>query len=100
MTSAFRAGDFWSWTACSKALPAAGPNPTRIIAPALVAYMNGHDHRGGYAEKSGVHYVTFSAMVEHDTPQSCNVVDVYSDRLVLRNAGSAEGQQLKIRPAR
>jgi hypothetical protein len=69
-------------------------------APALIAYMNGHDHRGGYAEKGGIHYVTFSAMVEHDAAHSCNVVDVYPDRLVLRNAGSAQSRQLKIRPAR
>jgi len=68
--------------------------------PAVAAYMNGHDHRGGYAEKNGIHYVTFSAMVEHDSGQSCNVVDVYSDRLTLRTAGSAQGRQLKMRPVR
>jgi hypothetical protein len=39
-------------------------------------------------------------MVEHDAAQSCNVVDVYSDHLTLRKAGSAEGRQLKIRPVR
>ena len=69
-------------------------------APALVAYMNGHDHRGGYAEKNGIHYVTFSAMVEHDAAQSCNVIDVHSDHLTMRNAGSAQGRKLKILAAR
>jgi hypothetical protein len=39
-------------------------------------------------------------MVEHDAAQSCNVVDVYSDHLTLRNAGSAQGRQLKIRSTR
>jgi manganese-dependent ADP-ribose/CDP-alcohol diphosphatase len=69
-------------------------------ANSLVAYMNGHDHQGGYAERKGIHYLTFPGMVEHDAEQSCKVVDVCSDRLVVREAGSMVGQDLKIRAKR
>ncbi len=61
-----------------------------------VTYMNGHDHRGGYAEKNGVHYVTFPGLVESDPARACKVVDVYPDRLVVRSAGQADGQVLRI----
>jgi manganese-dependent ADP-ribose/CDP-alcohol diphosphatase len=69
-------------------------------ARSMVAYMNGHDHKGGYAERNGIHYLTFPAMVEHDAEQSCKVVDVFSDRLIVRGAGSMVGQELKIRANR
>ena len=69
-------------------------------APSMVAYMNGHDHKGGYAEHNGIHYVTFPAMVEHSSEQSCKVVDVFPDRLIVRGAGSMAGQELKIRADR
>jgi hypothetical protein len=63
----------------------------------MAAYMNGHDHKGGYAEHKGIHYLTFPAMVEHSAEQSCKVVDVFPDRLIVRAAGSTAGQELKIR---
>ena len=69
-------------------------------APSMVAYMNGHDHKGGYAEHDGIHYPTFPAMVEHSAEQSCKVVDVFPDRLVIRTAGNSAGQELKIRTRR
>jgi len=69
-------------------------------APSMVAYMNGHDHNGGYAEHARIHYLTFPAMVEHSVEQSCKVVDVFPDRLVVRTAGNPAGQELKIRTRR
>jgi len=65
--------------------------------PAVAAWMNGHDHRGGYASRNGIHYVTFAGMVEHDAVPACRVVDVYPDRLVVRTAGQKEGQTLPLR---
>ena len=57
-------------------------------ATSMAAYMNGHDHKGGYAEHNGIHYLTFPAMVKHSAEQSCKVVDVFPDRLVVRGLGS------------
>jgi manganese-dependent ADP-ribose/CDP-alcohol diphosphatase len=67
--------------------------------PATAAYMNGHDHQGGYAERNGVHYVTLPGMVEHDAASACKVVDVYRDKLVLRAAGQTASQPLMLRTA-
>jgi hypothetical protein len=65
--------------------------------PALAAYINGHDHKGGYAARNGIHYLTLPGMVEHDAGQSCQVVDVFPDRLMVRQAGSQGGRELKLR---
>jgi hypothetical protein len=65
--------------------------------PAGAAWMNGHDHKGGYAERSGVHYITVPGMVEHDAASACQVMDVYRDRLVLRNAGKSDGRAFVLR---
>ena len=55
--------------------------------PAVAAWMNGHDHRGGYAARQGIHHVTFPGLVEIDAASACRVVDVYTNRLVVRIAG-------------
>jgi 3',5'-cyclic AMP phosphodiesterase CpdA len=66
--------------------------------PATVAYLAGHDHRGGYAERGGVHYLTLRGLVESRPEESCQVVDVYPDRLVMRSAGRRTGRTLPLRP--
>jgi manganese-dependent ADP-ribose/CDP-alcohol diphosphatase len=65
--------------------------------PATAAYVAGHDHRGGYAVHNGIHYITLPGMVESETTESCRVMDVYPDRLILRNAGQTGGRQLPVR---
>jgi manganese-dependent ADP-ribose/CDP-alcohol diphosphatase len=67
--------------------------------PAVAAWMNGHDHRGGYALDKGIHHLTFSGMVEGAAASTCRVVDVYQHRLVVRKAGEnpvASGVQALI----
>ena len=65
-------------------------------APALVAYLNGHDHRGGYAARNGVHYLTLPGMVEWDAEQSCNMVDVYDDRIEVRRPGKPAWRTMRL----
>lgn len=64
---------------------------------ATAAYINGHDHRGGYAARNGIHYVTIPGMVEHDAASTCKVVDAYPNHLMLRSAGQTGGQSLALR---
>ena len=64
---------------------------------ATAVYLNGHDHRGGYAMRNGIHYVTLPGMVEHGAESACRVMDVFADRLVLRVAGRSGGQTLALR---
>jgi hypothetical protein len=65
--------------------------------PTLVAYIAGHDHRGGYAERMGIHHVTLEGMVE--TPADGNafgVVDVYGSRLEVRGSGAMKSRVLEF----
>lgn len=66
--------------------------------PRVVAWFNGHDHQGGYAERKGIHYVTFPGMVESGEQTTYSVVNVYADRLELDGAGSAAKRTLRIAP--
>lgn len=63
----------------------------------VAAYMNGHDHKGGSGLRNGVHFVTLLGMVENSVNDSCQVVDVYADSLVMRTANSKSGRVLKLR---
>jgi len=66
--------------------------------PAMAAWFNGHDHRGGYASRNGIHYVTLPGMVESGGANSFTVVDVYRDRLELRGTGTAPSRTLPLNP--
>lgn len=46
-----------------------------------VAWFSGHNHRGNYAERKGVHHLTLSGMVETEYRNSYAVVELYPDRL-------------------
>lgn len=66
-----------------------------------VAWFAGHDHRGGYAERNGIHYVTFPGMVESGAANSWTLVRVYRDRIELGGRGAAPDRTLPIpAPAR
>lgn len=56
------------------------------------AFLNGHDHNGGYGQQAGIHYVTFPAMVEHPAAESCNVVSVFQNRLEIQSAIENSGR--------
>jgi manganese-dependent ADP-ribose/CDP-alcohol diphosphatase len=58
--------------------------------PSVVAFFDGHDHRGGYALDKNIHYLTFPALVEHQPGEACKTVDVYGDRLVIRSLSGAD----------
>ena len=64
--------------------------------PAVVAWFNGHDHAGGYAEQNGIHHVTFPGMVESGSRNSYTVVRVYEDRLELDGTGTAPHRVLQL----
>jgi len=64
---------------------------------AVVAYMCGHDHAGGYAQRSGVHYITVQGMVE--APETAYaVVTIQSDRIEIRGTGSVPSRTLLLSP--
>lgn len=66
--------------------------------PCVAAWFNGHDHAGGYAEKNGIHHVTFSGMVEAPKKNAYGIVDVFTDKLVVRGVGKQKDLELALRP--
>jgi len=63
--------------------------------PCVIAYINGHNHAGNYAEKNGIHYLTLKGMV--DTVHSAYaVVNVGEDRLEIWGYGREENRTLLI----
>ncbi len=78
----------WNHEEIVRILETAGP---------AVAWLNGHDHRGGYAERNGIHHVTLPGMVESGEANSWTLVRVYEDRLELRGTGTAPSRTLEVR---
>lgn len=70
-----------------------------VEAGCVAAWFNGHDHRGGYAEHQGIHFVTFPGLVEAPADQSaCAIVEVRPDRLVIQGLGTVPSRTLALRP--
>ena len=62
----------------------------------VVAYMNGHNHAGGYGVVDGQHFLTLKGMV--DTHESAySVVNVYKDRLEISGFGRQKDMSLPIK---
>ena len=63
--------------------------------PAVVAYLAGHDHAGGYAQQAGIHHLTLPGML--DAPEGTNayaVVEVWPERLEVRGVGEVTDRTL------
>ena len=60
----------------------------------VVAYINGHDHKGNYQEKNSIHYLTLKAMVETEKENSFSIIDLYSDHLLLKGFGREASRTL------
>jgi 3',5'-cyclic AMP phosphodiesterase CpdA len=63
------------------------------------AYFSGHNHAGNYGEKNGIHYVTFSGMVETPDQTAWALIEVYPDHLNVKGTGREPSRNLKLKPA-
>lgn len=64
--------------------------------PSVKVWLNGHDHRGGYAVRTGVHYVTMSAMLD-DGLNAFTRLDFYADRIEVIGFGKQQSLSLSLR---
>ncbi|HKJ80353.1 MAG TPA: metallophosphoesterase [Prolixibacteraceae bacterium] len=53
----------------------------------VVAFINGHNHLGGYEFKNGIHYITVFGMV-NTMISSYGILELYKNSLVLRGYGN------------
>lgn len=60
----------------------------------VMAYFNGHNHKGHYGEVDGVHYVTVEGMLETANTSAYAIIEVYPDRVVMDGFGRASDREL------
>jgi len=60
------------------------------------AYINGHNHKGGYGEKSGIHYLTLKGMVD-TTQTSYAVIQSTKTHINVTGYGREQNRTLPIR---
>jgi len=58
----------------------------------VVAWIAGHHHAGGYEKTGNIHYLILKGMVEAKSETSCGIIEVFSDRLVLKGYGDQKDQ--------
>ncbi len=59
------------------------------------AYINGHNHKGGYGLKGGIHYLTLKGMVD-TTESSYAVITLDESNIVVKGYGREQDRVLKI----
>lgn len=68
--------------------------------PAALAYLCGHDHRGAWAERSGVHFVNFCGMVDTEHQNAFAVLSIFADHIEIAGHGREPNRRLSIAPSR
>lgn len=67
--------------------------------PHVIAYFSGHNHAGNYAERDGIHYVTFHGMVDTPISSAFAIVEIAGDRLEIQGFGREPSRSLTLKPA-
>ncbi|WP_165214467.1 metallophosphoesterase [Affinirhizobium pseudoryzae] len=62
--------------------------------PQVIAYLCGHDHRGGLGRAGTCWFVTFKGMVDTPSDNAFAWVDLYADRLEIRGFGREQSRSL------
>ena len=60
------------------------------------AYINGHNHKGNYSQKNGIHYLTLKGMVETES-NAYSIIHVHQDELKVMGYGRETDRTLLIR---
>ncbi|SDT30916.1 metallophosphoesterase [Microlunatus soli] len=63
---------------------------------ALAAWVNGHQHQGGYGSYRGVHYLTLSGVLQTADSNAYAIAEVYADRIEITGYDREPSRTLKI----
>lgn len=78
----------WNWEDVIRLIEASG---------CVDVVLGGHDHRGGYAVRNGIHHLVVPAIVESaPKAEPYLIIDVFLDRWVIRGPGIP--RQLDLKP--
>ena len=64
----------------------------------VVAWINGHDHSGGYAFRNGVHHLTVQGMCETKDQTAFAIIRLFSDHISVTGFGRVPSRELPIAP--
>ncbi len=67
--------------------------------PHVVAWLNGHNHAGAYAERNGVPYLTMRGMIETADTNAFATAQFLADRIVLTGHGREPSREMVFRRA-
>jgi 3',5'-cyclic AMP phosphodiesterase CpdA len=67
--------------------------------PNVVAWINGHNHAGGFALRDGVPFITLHGMVETPDTNAFATAKLYSDRIVISGTGREPSREIRFRTA-
>ncbi|MDZ4289209.1 MAG: hypothetical protein U0984_14685, partial [Prosthecobacter sp.] len=63
----------------------------------VVAWINGHNHAGAFAEIEGVPFITMHGMVETADTNAYATAEVHADRLIITGHGREPSRELVFR---
>ena len=63
----------------------------------VVAYINGHNHAGNYAQANGIHYLTIEGMVETADTTAFAMVHAHANTLRIQGFGRVPDRTLRLR---
>ena len=59
------------------------------------AYINGYNHKGNYAEKGGIHYMTKKGMVENVEP-TFSIMEFTEDGINVKGFGTEKSREIRF----
>lgn len=65
-------------------------------APAAIAYLCGHQHKGNYAALDATHFVNFCGMVDTIDSNAFAVLELYDDRIEIAGFGREPSRRLAL----
>lgn len=63
----------------------------------VVAWLNGHNHAGAFAERNGVPYLTMRGMVETPDTTAFATAEILPDRMILTGHGREPSREMRFR---
>lgn len=59
------------------------------------AFINGHNHKGNYAKKKGIHYMTMKGMVENVEP-TFSIMEFTEDGINVKGFGTEKSREIRF----
>lgn len=77
-------------------------NSTKILSilhhyNCVKAWINGHNHAGGYTKQNGIHFITLKGMVETETTNAYSVISFSEKEINITGFGREQSRILEIK---